>query len=741
MPSMNNRLHHARLHRTEGPARQESYGLGSKGRNGPSRPPKQQLGGFGPFGYVGRSKMSPLEGVAPSAPGEGCDRAQPSTVMRPFCRAPLAFIAGIALTLVLLGVHFPASAQPTISRQPADATASLGATVNFTVTATPQARVQWRFNGTAMEGATTSRLSITDVSLAHRGTYSALISNDSGSITSRLAQLDVDPTFTKIMTGEIVTDKANTQAPAWADVDRDGWVDLLLFNFNGRNALYRNNGDGTFTKDLGDPITQTATPVIGAAVTDLDNDGYADACVANINQSGNLLFLNNGSGNFVRITNSVRGTLTGDRGNFSSCSAADIDGDGFLDVYFSNRDGAGFLYRNSGDGQFQRVTDRMPISTLGAGYGCPWGDYNDDGLPDLFVGRDDRNLVYRNLGGGSFLLDTNSILYRDPKGVSGAGFADCNNDGHLDFFAGNGLGGGSGFYLNNGDGSFTKVTNSVVTMDKGKISGGPSFADYDNDGDLDLFVGRGSNSPVNSALFANNGDGTFVEIKTGSLVADLGRTGGSGWADFDRDGFMDLVAANIEGVGGFLYRNNGNSNHWLVVRLEGTSSPRSAIGSRVYLEADGIPGVQLRELSTGDGFSGGTESAHFGLGQARQARSVRIRWSSGIEQTFTNLTADQILTFREPARIRAKGAGELAIPSWRGQAFSVWASDDLVSWKNLGAHTNTGVASVSFKDPESQHSRRFYRVAHLADAGQGSEKGMPELQREGAKRNGANADD
>ena len=129
---------------------------------------------------------------------------------------------GLSLALVLLGLSFRANAQPTISRQPADATASLGATVTFTVTATPQARVQWRFNGTALEGETTSRLSITDVSLAHRGTYSALISNDSGSITSRLAQLDVDPTFTKIMTGEIVTDKANTQAPAWADVDRDG---------------------------------------------------------------------------------------------------------------------------------------------------------------------------------------------------------------------------------------------------------------------------------------------------------------------------------------------------------------------------------------------------------------------------------------------------------------------------------------------------------------------------------------
>jgi ASPIC and UnbV/FG-GAP-like repeat len=224
-------------------------------------------------------------------------------------------------------------------------------------------------------------------------------------------------------------------------------------------------------------------------------------------------------------------------------------------------------------------------------------------------------------------------------------------------------------------------------------------------------------------LYHNNGDGTFARVFAGSVTADAGISYGCAWADYDNDGFLDLFVAR----GGdtfpsvnLLYHNNGNSNGWLKVRLVGTVSNRSAIGAKVRIHATiaGKTFWQLREINTGDGFCGNLLEAHFGLGDATNVDTLRIEWPSGIVQEFQNVTPKQILTITEPPRLLAgvtNGVPQFLVKGGRFMQYDLQASSDLMAWSPLGTVTVTnlnGTAQIiDAGAPGSDH--RFYRaVSH-----------------------------
>jgi len=284
-------------------------------------------------------------------------------------------------------------------------------------------------------------------------------------------------------------------------------------------------------------------------------------------------------------------------------------------------------------------------------------------------------------------------------------------------------------YHNNGDGTFTRISNDIVANDAGNAFG-CAWGDYDNDGWLDLYVGNeggpGFAPPVVNFLYHNNGDGTFTKVTTGSPVNEYSDSWGVTWADYDNDGWLDLFASRGDGRGNYLYRNNGNNNSWLTVKLIGTVSNRSAIGAKVRAKATigGVSRWQLRQITGGSGSNGHNElQANFGLGDATNVELVRIEWPSGIAQTLTNVAPKQFLAvvehqpgvtnapnFTSVARA-SNSAVNLSVAGDAGLLYLFEASTNLVNWSWLGVRTNA-TGTIQFTDFRATHyAKRFYRVS------------------------------
>jgi hypothetical protein len=626
----------------------------------------------------------------------------------------------LASLLLLPAASVMAQLPPTFYLQPQSQSPSIGATVSFRAGASGTLPVvfQWVHNNQILSGATNVTLMLTNIQLVQSGEYQLQASNAWGNVLSKVALLDVDSTFSQITVGQVVTDGGDSTGVSWADYDQDGYLDLFVSNFGTpRNFLYRNNGNETFTRVDSAPITTDIMYAEGCVWADFDNDGDLDLFVS-VGLGGNdVLYRNDGGGVFTRLTN-IPPVQSG--GSSRGCAWADFDNDGWVDLFVANeKNENNFLFHNNGSNGFTRIVTGAIATDLGNSFGCAWADYDNDGYQDLFVAYNGgRSFLYHNQGNGTFLKITNGGIVTNIASSASGAWGDYDNDGFLDLFVAN-LGQKNFLYHNNGDGSFTSITNSGIGQEA-SYSWGGAWADFDNDGYLDLFVANGqpNGTGVKDYLYRNNGDGTFTKIVRGSLVGDNAAGDGCAWGDFNNDGFLDLFVSNINGQNNFLYRNNGNSNHWLTVQCKGRISNASAIGARLELTADinGKSVRQIREISGGSGYGSQNDlRAHFGVGQAAIISSLRIRWPSGIVQDLTNLALDQFLVVREPSQWLH--VSQLQDGTFRGEfrggrnlVYDVQVSENLTDWSLLTSLTNSNGLAIFTDEQKPNAAARFYRL-------------------------------
>jgi len=631
------------------------------------------------------------------------------------------------LPLVMVIVSGPwALAQPKFTIQPTNTSVSLGATAQFRGVATstnPPITYQWWFKEAALDtnanpSAAKSTLSLTNVTLANDGPYFVVASDTSGlSTNSQVATLTVDPRFTKITSGAIVNDVGNSYMPAWGDYNGDGWLDLFVANGGNEGPtvpfLYRNDQHGGFVRVTAAEVGTLATDAVQACEghwADYNNDGNLDLFIGSAKPGDpSRLYLNEGNGHFRRITQNV-----GVNQSFSPTAPwgsawADYDNDGFVDLYLSTgwvaNNGADMLWRNQGDGTFVRC-QTIPFPVMLVCFGV-WGDADNDGNLDLLA----NNAFYRNHGDGTFAYDATFASSQSVMPV----WADFNNDGYLDAFLAN-PSSSCYYYVNNKDGTFQLITTGPQTKTLGIIA---CAGDYDNDGNLDLFITRGQGSGDVCSLFHNEGDGTFAPVTCGSLTTESHQYTGCAWADYDNDGFLDLFVTTVANEKNVLFHNNGNSNAWLIVRLIGTLSNRDAIGARVLARSTirGHSTLLMRQIGGG---MLGDPRAHFGLGDATNVTTLRVEWPSGLIQEFTDVPAKQILTITEhqagvptPASLTAsKTAGgpvQLTLTGQTNLLYAFEASTNLAQWTKIAVRTNlTGTVDVT-DYAATNYSQRYYR--------------------------------
>jgi hypothetical protein len=479
-------------------------------------------------------------------------------------------------------------------------------------------------------------------------------------------------TFERITEGIHVTDSECTFGVCWVDYDDDGFPDLFVGNwrfhdddgfpdlsvsnvqYDGNfrtNALFRNNTDGSFSK-VPSRVLPIKGPFLGCSCGDYDNDGDLDAFLVNPGiRTGipNMLFRNEGGVSFAEITDGLMATHVG----FNiHASFVDYDNDGDLDLFVANHaiaDTIGaFVYRND-NGRLVRVA----VSDLGIECedvgAIAWGDGDGDGDLDLVYARNMlHSRYYCNNGDGTFSSVSNAIS-RDSTGAYCWG--DYDNDGDLDLCGGDAWTQGLIIYTNDGRAVFTRsfVDNADTVS---RIMRRPHWVDYDNDGDLDLFVAKNA-FPYNAAanaLYQSDGHGNFRSVSCGALVSDLESSAGAAWADYDRDGDLDVYVASNNYASNAFYRNGGNDKNWIEIRCMGTTSNRSAIGAKIRVKAciDGCDVWQMREISGQSAFFSQDEMlAHFGLGDAPIIDSLRVEWPSGHFQTLTDVAPNQLLTITE----------------------------------------------------------------------------------------------
>jgi len=544
--------------------------------------------------------------------------------------------------------------------------------------------------------------------------------------------------FAKITMGPVVTDVEQSVGCAWGDYDNDGFLDLFVTSFDRTsfNTLYHNERDGTFTRfAAGAPANESNARSAGCFWGDYDNDGFLDLFVTNLGiDATNWLYRNNGNGTFQKMTGVQAGPIASDAGGRSVSAAwGDFDADGYLDLFVANgalaENKLDALYRNLGQGHFTNITLASGITEALESSQGTWADVDGDGRLDLFVTHNagQGNYIYRNLGNGSFEAITNGNVLNEQLNSVGSAWGDYDNDGKLDLFVVNGTLDGqlqnNALYRNGGGGNFEKITTGDIVNDFGMFRG-CAWADYDNDGYLDLFV---VNEGLGNRLYHNNGDGTFTRVTEGDIVTDIANSNGCSWGDYDNDGFLDLFVANggtVSPQANFLYHNNGNSNHWIKVRCVGTVSNRSAIGAIVRAKAiiGGAVRWQMRQISGGEGWlSQNSLDVSIGFGTATNIELLRIEWPSGIVQEFQNMAVDKTVVIEEPSRIQSstivdggleivlKGGGRDA---WgRPRIYDIETSADLVGWSVL---TNVVVTNAdgtaALRDGPPGPTNRFYRA-------------------------------
>jgi len=459
------------------------------------------------------------------------------------------------------------------------------------------------------------------------------------------------PCFTKITNDPVANISNFGEGCAWGDYDNDGYQDLVVTNYNDYCQtctypfyLFHNNGNGSFTRVTTGPIANYTGRAFGASWGDYDNDGKLDLYVCTGWYQNNLLFHNEGSGNFTQVT---AGVIVNDPGWTTACSWFDYDRDGWLDLFAVNQNNNyNFLYHNNGNGTFTKITNSVLVNTQNWARGVAVGDFDNNGWPDVYInsyqGQPDQ--LFRNLN-GIFYGANDAIL--DHSWGSGAVFGDYDNDGFLDLFVTN-HNSPNALYHNSGNGTtFTRVT-SGPGADTGPLSFGCVWLDYNNDGKLDLYV---SNFGSNAFLYMNLGNGNFSRVTSEIITNDLMYGIGNSSADINMDGKVDLFSCN-NGSGtshpNLLYLNTcQNSGNYIGIKLKGCMpqpgySNKSGIGARINVYAGGVK--YIRDVTGGQGYH--SESSlwqNVGIGNANTIDSIVINWPSSKIQKFTGISANQYI--------------------------------------------------------------------------------------------------
>ncbi|MFQ5694884.1 MAG: CRTAC1 family protein [Terriglobia bacterium] len=488
---------------------------------------------------------------------------------------------------------------------------------------------------------------------------------------------------------------------AFFDYDNDGWLDIYLVNGGAvpghpaprpvRNALFHNQQDGTF-KD----VTARASVGgnghygMGVAAADYDGDGWTDLYVTAMGR--NTLYRNRGDGSFEDVT-AQAGVAAG--GWSTSAAFLDYDRDGRLDLFVARYvdysyeanvtcgdparnivaychpdiyDGmTSLLYRNNGDGTFSDVSEASGIAAhLGKGLGVVAADFDLDGWIDIYVANDSvRNFLFRNQSDGAFkeIGLSAGVAFDEggrPQAGMGTAAGDYDGDGRPDLVVTNLDREYNNLYRNLGD-LFADASyqSGFASPSLPLVGWGTDFFDYDNDRDLDLFVANGhvidnieelrpgGSYAQPKLLFENRGDRLHeVAAEHGAALREPQVSRGTAFGDYDNDGDIDIVVLNLGGQPS-LYRNDGgNRKRWLSLALQGTESPRDAIGARIRCR---VEGVELTRLLVGGGsyLSSSDRRMYLGLGTADKAERIEILWPSGNKDVLENLAAGKFYTVRE----------------------------------------------------------------------------------------------
>jgi hypothetical protein len=485
------------------------------------------------------------------------------------------------------------------------------------------------------------------------------------------------------------------------DFDRDGWPDIYFTNAptvamavekkGSPAALYRNNHNGTFTDVTLTSGLSKSCFAMGGAVGDYNNDGWPDLYLTCL--GGNILYKNNGDGTFTDVT-----AKAGVRDGRWSTGAAfgDYDGDGFVDLMVTNYvdlhlddlpkfgsapyckyrgldvqcgprglKGAGdALFHNNGDGTFTNVSDAAGVSDPHGYYGLGvlWADFDNTGRPDIYVANDSTpKFLYRNKGHGHFEeigLESGTALSGEGAEQASMGLAvgDYLHTGRPSLYVTNFSDENDVLYRNDGNGNFTEVSypSGVALPSLPLVKWGTAFADFDNDGWLDLIAVGGHVYPQVDALATgaryrepglfhlNERDGTFCDASgmTGPALSEARVSRGLAVGDLFNDGNLDVVIETLDGSAVVLKNAGVSGSHWVSFELAGVVSNRMALNARVHIVAGGV--TQTEEIHSGGSYLSQNDTrVHFGLGTASNIDSVEIIWPSGKIEKLSNLAADK----------------------------------------------------------------------------------------------------
>lgn len=500
------------------------------------------------------------------------------------------------------------------------------------------------------------------------------------------------------------------------DFNGDGLLDILFLNATPlpgtppparppTNELYRNNGDGTFTDVTASSGVGIPGYAMGCAAADYDNDGDEDIFITNYGR--HRLLRNRGDGSFTDATAEagLAEASFGPNCVGAGCAFLDYDRDGHADllvgnylefdlatarpcfqasvpVYCSPRTYpmvTSRLFRNRGDGTFQDVSDSTGIGRRkGYAMGLVCSDFDGDGWTDIYVGNDViENFFYRNKGTGAFeeiglLAGVAYDQYGDPQGTMGVNAGDCDGDGRFDIIVTDYQNQVNTLYRNlgtrHGTLQFEDVTvaTGAGTGSRPLVTWGCGLVDFDNDGVRELFTAAGhlqdtveqydgSSTYKQRNLLLQQRGGRFVDIsaETGGAMLVKESSRGAVFGDLNNDGRVDIVVLNARARPTLMINETATTNHWVILRLVGARSNRSAVGAVVRLRTG--TREQIDEVRAGRGYQSAEDlRLHFGLGPGRQIDRLEVRWPSGLIETRTNLAADRVLTIVEGKELHAQ---------------------------------------------------------------------------------------